>query len=141
MFSSGAIRAWDGRRLTAYLAAMYAERFNAGHLKEQAADIGDRKWFRSPAWFADMHGRYGPPGRTKLPIAEASLIEGLRALEQERLITHKQVTTNPTNGQRLQGRRNLYTNNFRSLITTGQQITEALREEAVARALAAIDDD
>lgn len=131
--ASGALARWDGRTLIAYLAAMYAEHHNPRPLQNR--HTGAKRWFRSPAWFADRDGAYGPPGRVKLPIAPTSLTKGLRALEVEQLLSHTRVVFNPTNGQRLQGPRNLYANNFLSLNASNALVAEQIYKEGIQRAL------
>jgi hypothetical protein len=109
--SSGRFGRWGVPELSAYLAAMVAERYAPGRRK--AAGTG--QWFRSLRWFADIDRRYGPDDRTPMAFSVATLERGLAQLERDGLISHTHISVDPHNRQRLQGRRNLYTNRFGDL--------------------------
>lgn len=138
IFSSRAIVGWNGRTLAAYMAAMYAEHHNPPTLQKRG--IGAKRWFRSAAWFSDIDGSYGPEGRVKLPIPTASLIKGLNLLEDKGLLSHERILVSPVNGQRLQGPRNIYTNNFLSLSSSNALMAEQLYKENLQRQLKEDDD-
>jgi hypothetical protein len=111
IISSGAFARWGVPEVSAYLAAMVAERYAPG----KRAPAGTGKWFRSLGWFADKQRRYGPDDRTPMAFSVATLERGLARLEKDGLISHAHITVDPSTRQRLQGRRNLYTNRFAEL--------------------------
>ena len=110
VISSGKLAEWGAPELSAYLAAMVAERYAPG----DRPDAGTGRWFRSLRWFRDVE-RYGPKERTPMPFGIATLERGFVKLEEDFLITHEHITNDPYTKHRLQGRRNLYRNRFADL--------------------------
>ena len=110
VIASGKLADWGAPELSAYLAAMVAERYAPGDRPEP----GTGRWFRSLGWFRDVE-RYGPKERTATPFGIATLERGLAKLEEDFLITHTHITKDPYTKHRLQGRRNLYRNRFADL--------------------------
>jgi len=122
---------WDAQEFAAYLAATAAERYATGRER----DPGERKWFRSLAWFADKEDFYGPDDRVRIGFSEPTLERGLKKLEAAGLISRKRILVAPGTNRRLSGPRNLYTNNFASLraqVGTGtpDELKDELADEA-----------
>ncbi len=114
VIASGKLARWGTPALSAYLAAMAAERSDAASRKSNRK-AGDGPWYRSAAWFADVEGKYGPPARVRLPFSTATLERGLTQLRNEELISWQRHVWDPRTRRRLAGPRNFYTNRFSQL--------------------------
>jgi len=106
--------------LSAYLAAMVAERHDLGAQRRSERKAGEGRWFRALSWFADIDGSYGPDARVRLPFAVPTLERGFKQLEEDRLVTWQTLSVNPQTMRRLSGPRNFYKNNFQTLETPTQ---------------------
>lgn len=113
VIGSRALANWGAPELSAYLAAMAAERSEVRQGKSIAPGTG--RWYRPLAWFADKDGFYGPSDRVRMGFAVPTLQRGITRLEAAKLMAHKRIYRNPRTNRRLQGPRNLYFNNFDSL--------------------------
>jgi hypothetical protein len=111
VISSGRLATWGAPELSAYLAAMVAERWAPGPRRAP----GTGTWYRPLEWFADSRRRYGPDDRTPMAFSVATLERGIAKLEKEGLLSHTHITVDPHSRERLQGRRNLYVNQFTAL--------------------------
>lgn len=125
IISSGRLAAWGTPELSAYLAAMVAERWAPGPRPAP----GTGSWYRPLEWFADTRRRYGPEDRTPMAFSVATLERGLDKLEEDGLISHTHITFDPYSRERLQGRRNLYVNAFATLDGSSR----VLRPEELAK--------
>ena len=114
VIASQQLATWGAPQLSAYLAAMVAERWAS----PRPTTPGTGTWFRSLAWFPDHDGRYGPPERPRMAFSSATLERGLAQLELEGLISHHHIAIDPRTKRHLQGRRNYYTNRFDTLIAS-----------------------
>lgn len=123
-FASGHARSWGVPELTVYLAAMAAEVYER-QTTRSAADIGERQWARTPAWFAG-------PGNLKggtISFGESSFYDGLQALEQQGLLRIDYVRSNPWTSRPWKGGpRNVYTNRFVSGTLEVLEARSQLRE-------------
>jgi hypothetical protein len=104
---------WGAPELTAFLAAMAAERSEGKGKTRQPH--GSRYWYRPLAWFADLEGLYGPDERVRMGFSVPTLERGIASLEKAGLMGHRRIHRNPRTGRRLKGPRNYYSNNFASL--------------------------
>jgi hypothetical protein len=114
LIARGKLARWGTPELTAYLAAMVAERHAdaaAGFARRQP---GTARWFRPLGWFADKDGLYGSETRLLLPFSVPTLERGMLSLERQGLLQRDRITINPRTKQRLKGPRILYTNKFSS---------------------------
>lgn len=105
------LAAWGAPELSAYLAAMTAERWADSARNFQRAQPGTGTWFRPLAWFGDVE-RYGPKHRVALPFATRTLERGMVALEKQGLIAREKTTAAPFSNRRLSGPRVVYRNRF-----------------------------
>lgn len=136
-FSSRAMAGWGVPELSAYLAAMAAERSSRRREGKKAPEPGSGPWFRSLAWFADSDDFYGPAGRVKLPFSEATLERGVARLEEAGHLTRRRIHSDPVTGTRFAGPRTLYTNRFALMakgahVLTPAELAEELLSEGVA---------
>ena len=117
LISSGALARWSVPELSAYLAAMVAERHADAQrgLRRERATPGSGSWDRPLGWFADRDGRYGSRSRLRLPFSVPTLERGMLALEREGLLERRRTVINPRTGRRFQGPRIVYTNRFHTL--------------------------
>lgn len=109
--STRTLAGWGAQELSAYLAAMVAERHHSGRKTKPGAG----QWFRSLGWFADPDRLYGSDKRVRIGFSEPTLERGIKKLEAAGLISRERILTAPGTNRRLSGPRNLYTNNFASL--------------------------
>ena len=106
------LRLWETPEVSAYLAAMVADRYarikNPGRFPQ-----GGATWFETLDWFADPHG-YRPQGHIRIGFAPRTLQRGLANLRTVNLVTWQHRTIRPDKpGHRFRsGRRNIYTNHF-----------------------------
>lgn len=115
VIGSGKLAQWGTPAVSAYLAAMAAERYDpSSRAKGARSKPGEGRWFRAAAWFPDAEGRYGPQARVKLPFSAATLERGLHQLRDEGLLSWKRTVTDPRGPgrRRLAGPRNVYRNHF-----------------------------
>jgi hypothetical protein len=110
---SRALASWGAPELSAYLAAMAAER--SENRQGRNIEPGTGRWYRPLAWFADKNGLYGPSNRVRMGFSVPTLERGIASLEASRLISRRRILRNPRTNRRLKGPRNLYFNNFDSL--------------------------
>jgi len=110
---SRALASWGAPELSAYLAAMAAERSESR--PGRSIEPGTGRWYRPLAWFADKDGLYGPSDRVRMGFSVPTLERGIAKLEASKLMSHRRILRNPRTNQRLRGPRNLYFNNFDSL--------------------------
>jgi hypothetical protein len=124
--SSGQLAKWGTPELSAFLAAMVGERHDreARNNLWRAAPAGGGKWFRPLSWFEDV-ARFGPDERVSLGFSVPTLERGVRQLEAAGLLSHDPILVIPGTKQRLQQRRNWYTNNFASLAKPNQVLRPA----------------
>jgi hypothetical protein len=116
IIASGALAAWSTPALSAYLAAMVAERHDPAAQKRRSdRNAGEGRWFRALAWFADTDGHYGPEARVRLPFTVPTLERGFKQLERDGLVAWQTHSFNPRTLRRLSGPRNFYKNNFQNL--------------------------
>lgn len=116
IIASGALAAWSTPALSAYLAAMVAERHDPAAQKRSGdRNAGEGRWFRALAWFADVDGHYGPEARIRLPFAVATLERGFRQLRRDGLVMWQTHSFDLRTMRRLSGPRNFYKNNFQNL--------------------------
>jgi hypothetical protein len=116
--ASGALAAWSTPALSAYLAAMVAERHDPAAQKRRGdRNAGQGGWFRALAWFADTDSHYGPDARVRLPFAVPTLERGFKQLRRDDLVMWQTHSFNPQTLRRLTGPRNFYKNNFQKLET------------------------
>ncbi len=113
VIAAGALASWGAPELSAYLAAMAAERSESK--KSKRKDPGTGRWYRPLAWFADKDGFYGPSDRVRMGFSVPTLERGIAKLESAKLMSHRRILRNPRTNRRLKGPRNLYFNNFDSL--------------------------
>ncbi len=125
---------WGAPQLSAYLAAMTAERYTDAARGITRKQPGRGKWFRQLDWFADPDGSYGPESRVRLGFSVATLERGMIALEKEGLLDRERTTTDPFRNRRLAGPRVVYTNRFAS----AEDLDAVVEEEAW---VAELDDD
>jgi hypothetical protein len=111
IISSGALTKWGAPEVTAFLAAMVAER----HDGRQGTSPGTGVWFRPLEWFADEKHRYPNPARNRLPFTVSTLERGLKSLRQQGLISWKSIVADPRTHKRFKRQRNLYKNQFDAL--------------------------
>jgi hypothetical protein len=112
VIASGKLAHWGAPAVSAYLAAMVAERHDRAAQGSRGGRPGEGPWFRSASWFADVDGKYGPPARVRLPFSVPTLERGLTQLRAEDLIYWQRLARNPQTMQRLAGPRNFYRNRF-----------------------------
>jgi hypothetical protein len=118
VIASGALGTWGTPALSAYLAAMVAERHDLEAQKRRGdRNAGEGRWFRALAWFADADGHYGPEARVRLPFAVPTLERGFKQLQRDGLVMWQTHSFNPQTLRRLSGPRNFYKNNFQNLET------------------------
>ena len=113
VIGSRALASWGAPELSAYLAAMAAER--SENRRGRNIEPGTGRWYRPLAWFADKDGLYGPSDRVQMGFSVPTLERGIVRLEAARLMSHRRIHRNPRTNRRLKGPRNLYFNNFDSL--------------------------
>jgi hypothetical protein len=137
VIASGKLAKWGAPAVSAYLAAMAAERHDrAVQRKGGGAKTGEGPWYRSAAWFGDADGKYGPEARVKLPFSVPTLERGFIQLRDESLLSWHRHVVNPRTRQRLAGPRNFYRNRFGQLeisedvIDPGQYSEELDSEDA-----------
>lgn len=128
VIATGTFAAWGAPQLSAYLAAMVAERHAdaARDLQQERAEPGSGQWFRPLGWFADRAGEYGRRERVQLDFAVRTLERGFDLLETEGLVHRRRTPINPLTKQRFQGPRIVYRNRFSSL---NKQVGVLSREE------------
>ena len=106
------LKYWGAPEVSAYLAAMIADRYarikNLGRFER-----GGAIWFETLDWFADPHG-YRLQGHVRIGFAPRTLQRGLANLRTDNLVTWEHQTIRPDKpGHRFRsGRRNIYTNHF-----------------------------
>lgn len=110
VIGSRALASWGAPELSAYLAAMAAERSENRDGKH--IDPGTGRWYRPLAWFADKDELYGPSDRVRMGFSVPTLERGIASLEKSELMSHRRITRNPRTNRRLKGPRNLYFNHF-----------------------------
>lgn len=113
VIGSRALASWGAPELSAYLAAMAAER--SENSEGRRIEPGTGQWFRPLAWFADTDGLYGPSDRVRLGFSVPTLERGIDKLVAAKLIRRRRIFRNPRTNRRLKGPRNLYRNNFDAL--------------------------
>ncbi len=113
VIASRALSSWGASELSAYLAAMAAER--SENSEGRRIEPGTGEWFRPLAWFADAEGLYGPPDRVRIGFSVPTLERGIDSLVDDKLIKRRRIHRNPRTNRRLKGPRNLYRNNFDAL--------------------------
>lgn len=113
VIASRTLASWGAPELSAYLAAMVAER-SESH-EGRRIEPGTGRWYRPLAWFADKEGFYGPTDRVRVGFSVPTLERGIGKLEAEHLIARRRILRNPRTNRRLKGPRNLYINNFDAL--------------------------
>lgn len=113
VIGSRALASWGAPELSAYLAAMAAERGESRQGRH--IEPGTGRWYRPLAWFADKDGLYGPSDRVRMGFSVPTLERGIASLEASKLMSHRRILRNPRTNRRLKGPRNLYFNNFDSL--------------------------
>lgn len=131
---------WGAAELTAYFAAMVAERY-ARHddaLSWVNADrpFGGGVWFRALEWFRDTERRR-PPEHVRIPFSERTLRRGFAELKKQGLVASKRMAVDPRTGQRFGGQfgRYVYLNGFDDTRHGRPELGVQLRRiEAVAHA-------
>ncbi|HWA52909.1 MAG TPA: hypothetical protein VG816_01915 [Solirubrobacterales bacterium] len=113
VIGSRTLALWGAPELSAFLAAMAAER--SENYDGRRIEPGTGRWYRPLAWFADKDGLYGPSDRVRLSFSVPTLERGISKLEAEKLIGRRRILRNPRTNRRLKGPRNLYFNNFDAL--------------------------
>ena len=113
VIASRTLASWGAPELSAYLAAMAAER--SENYDGRRIEPGTGRWYRPLAWFADTDDLYGPSDRVRLGFSVPTLERGIAKLEAEKLIARRRILRNPRTNRRLKGPRNLYFNNFDAL--------------------------
>lgn len=124
VIASGKLARWGTPALSAYLAAMAAERHDSA-ARTGSRKAGDGRWFRSAAWFADAERKYGPDARVRLPFSVPTLERGLHPLRSEGLVSWERHAWNLRTTRRLAGPRNVYTNRFGQLEVANNVIPPA----------------
>ena len=106
------LKYWETPEVSAYLAAMIADRY-ARIKNPDRFPRGGATWFNTLDWFADPHG-YRPQGHVRIGFAPRTLQRGLANLRTDNLVTWEHQTIRPDKpGHRFRsGRRNIYTNHF-----------------------------
>lgn len=117
VFASGHFSSWGVPEVTAFLAAMAAERRSDVDRGLQRRAPGAGRWFRPYDWFADPE-RYHDPERVPLRFAPATLDRGFRSLETQGVLVRRRIARNPTTNKPLSGPRILYINKFAGLDTS-----------------------
>jgi hypothetical protein len=113
VISSATLAGWGAPELSAYLAATVAERHHPG--AGDGLQPGGGRWYRPLRWFADNDRVFGPDARIRMSFSVPTLERGLATLVDEGLIIKQRILVDPRTRKRLQGPRNFYINNFRSL--------------------------
>ena len=106
------LKFWGTPEVSAYLAAMVADRY--ARLKQPGRfPRGGATWFETLEWFSDPHG-YRPHGHVRIGFAPRTLQRGFANLREDNLVTWEHQTIRPDKpGHRFRsGRRNIYTNHF-----------------------------
>lgn len=137
-------QAWGAAELTAYFAAMIAERYarqddGLGWVNAERP-FGGGVWFRSLDWFRDAEGRR-PSEHIKIPFSERTLRRGFAELRKQGLIASKRMSVDPRTGDRFGGElggqfgRYVYLNGFDDTRQTRPDLNAHLRRiEASVRA-------
>lgn len=106
LIEHGQFQHWGAGELTAYFAAMVAERYSRQDdtlaWANDERPFGGGLWFRSLDWFRDSEGRR-PPEHIKLPFSERTLRRGFAELKKQGLIASKRMTVDPRTGERFGG--------------------------------------
>jgi hypothetical protein len=127
LIASRSLSSWGAPELSAYLAAMAAER--SEHSEGRRIEPGTGEWFRPLAWFADTEELYGPPDRVRMGFSAATLERGIDSLVDDKLIRRRRILRNPRTNRRLKGPRNLYRNNFDALDEQVKPVTVPRRRD------------
>jgi hypothetical protein len=130
---------WGAAELTAYFAAMIAERYarqdeGLGWINEER-QLGGGVWFRSLDWFRDSEGRR-PPEHIRIPFSERTLRRGFAELKRQGLVASKRMGVDPRTGKRFgsQFGRYVYLNGFDDTRDRRPELSGLLRGiEAEAR--------
>ena len=116
IIATGVLAGWGTPQLSAFLAAMVAERHaDAERDRKERSDPGSGRWYRPLKWFADEDGIYGSQQRVRLPFAEKTLERGMLLLEEEALLARMRSSINPATNRRFNGPRIIYKNMFHTL--------------------------
>jgi hypothetical protein len=122
----GWLPGWGTPELTAYLAAMIAERYARADQLFIGSDIakkdelpnspvGSGPWFRPLTWFAD-EDQQRPPDHIRMPFSERTLRRGFKLLSQDGLIQMERIRSDPRTGNTFpKGPRVLHHNGFHDL--------------------------
>lgn len=139
LIASRTLARWKGAELSAYLAAMYAERYDDRRRGLGRQMPGTGQWFRPLDWFEDADGKYGPPGRPSLPLSVSSLERGMTLLADEDLIRRRRTTLHPRANTKFSRPRTIYTNRFGSVtvpqLLPAREIAAGLDEDLEAEEL------
>ena len=115
------LRIWRSPEVTAYLAAMTAERYAradpvfAAAARLNARPIGGGLWYRPLRWFADPRSER-PPDHVRYPFSERTLKRGFAALRRAGLVTTEWLREDPRTDRPFRGGpRPLYWNGFHDL--------------------------
>ena len=114
----GRLTEWRSPELSAYLAAMIAERYAradatlAASLRLHELPFGGGAWYRPLNWFADPDERR-PLSHVRVPFSERTLRRGIRSLKTEGLMWSQRISADPRTGKDFGERpRVLYVNGF-----------------------------
>jgi hypothetical protein len=113
VITSDDFRSWGVPELAGFLCAMTADRYarhEAGKYGHEF-DEGEAVWFRQAAWFNNENG-YRPEGHIPYPFSTATIERGLRSLVSMGWINVARLNQHPYKRVRLQGPRNIYSNQF-----------------------------
>lgn len=105
------LKFWRTPEVTAYLAAMVADRY--ARFRNPEIALGGATWYQTLDWFSDPRG-YRPQGHVRIGFSPRTLQRGFANLRKCGLITWEHRTIQPDKpGHRFRsGRRNIYTNHF-----------------------------
>ena len=145
----GQLQHWGAGELTAYFAAIVAERYarqdDALAWVNAERPFGGGVWFRSLDWFRDSEGRR-PTEHIRFPFSERTLRRGFAELRKQGLLASKRMTVDPRTGKRFGGEfgghygRYVYLNGFDDTRQARPDLNAELRGIEAA-ALARNDDD
>lgn len=117
LFEYGRIGTWGSPELSAYLAAMIAERFTRSAPETAFMNAGlpwgAGLWFRELRWFSDPRGQR-PQHHVRMPFSERTLRRGFVSLRSQGLVATVRIHRDPRTGdpfRQAQGRY-LYQNGF-----------------------------
>jgi hypothetical protein len=140
----GRFAKWGGPQVSAYLAAMIAERYTraasdlAMVLGLESRAIGGGIWYRPLDWFSDDAG-HRPADHIRIPFSERTLRRGFKLLESDGLVRKSRIQTDPRTGAAFKGgSRFIYMNGFDDFRPDRRPLPDpaaAIRQVALSRIL------